>query len=198
MLDVEGFILVGGASSRMGADKSLLELGGRNFVERIHSALLSVAERVSLVGAGPAWEGPAGLPAIPDIHVKWGALGGLQTALSACEAPWAAVVACDLPFVSGELFVRLASLRGNFDAVVPVQQDGRQQPLCALYRSEACRVLADRLISSGERRPRALLSQVRTRFVPVEEWNDLPGADNFFLNVNTPHDYAAARNREGE
>jgi molybdenum cofactor guanylyltransferase len=193
MLEVEGFILAGGASSRMGTDKARLELDGLNFVERIESALASITTRASLVGAvdkGAAWPG---LPVVSDVHVKWGALGGLHAALAACEAEWAAVVACDLPFVTGELFVRLTSLQENFDAVVPLQADGRLQPLCALYRVRTTLPRVEELIANGERRPRALLNLIQTRIVAFEELGDLPGADSFFLNVNTPEDYAHAR-----
>lgn len=197
MLEIEGFILVGGASSRMGTDKARLTLGGRNFVERIHSALSAITPQTSLVGAVEAQELWPQLPSLPDVHVKWGALGGLHTALAACEAEWAAVAACDLPFITGELFVRLASLRGNFDAVVPVQMDGRWQPLSALYRVSRARNLAAQLIAEGERRPRALLKQLHTRHVAFAELEDLRGADRFFTNVNTPEDYAHAR-EEGE
>lgn len=197
MLEVEGFILVGGASSRMGRDKALLNLGGQNFVERIHAALVSITTQTTLVGAesvGAAWPQ---LHAVPDVHVKWGALGGLHAALSYCRAEWAAVVACDLPFVTGELFVRLASLRENFDAIVPVQSDGRWQPLCALYRASVCRERTEELIASGERRPRALLNLISTRRVAFEELSDLQSADLFFTNVNTPEDYANAREERG-
>lgn len=192
MLEIEGFILAGGASSRMGADKAQLHLEGQTFVERISSALSSVAARTSLVGApeeSVAWH----LPVVADVYVKWGALGGLHAALFASRAPWAAVVACDLPFVTGELFARLSSLRENFDAVVPVQQDGRPQPLCALYRVEPCRKRAEELIAAGERRPRALLRAVETRRVEMAELADMEGAPLFFTNVNTPEDYLAAR-----
>jgi molybdopterin-guanine dinucleotide biosynthesis protein A len=197
MLEVEGFILVGGASSRMGRDKALLDLGGQSFVERIHAALASITTETTLVGAesvGAAWPQ---LRAVPDVHVKWGALGGLHAALSHCRAEWAAIVACDLPFVTGELFVRLASLRENFDAIVPVQTDGRWQPLCALYRASVCRERAAELIASGERRPRALLHLISTRRVAFEELSDLRSADLFFTNVNTPEDYANAREEGG-
>jgi molybdopterin-guanine dinucleotide biosynthesis protein A len=197
MLEVEGFILVGGASSRMGRDKALLDLGGQNFVERIHAALASITTETTLVGAksdGATWPQ---LHAVPDVHVKWGALGGLHTALAACRARWAAIVACDLPFVTGELFVRLASLRDSFDAIVPVQREGHWQPLCALYRAAVCRERAAALIASNERRPRALLNLISTRWVAFEELSDLPGADLFFTNVNTPEDYANAR-KKGE
>ena len=199
MQDVEGFILVGGASSRMGHDKARLTLGGRTFVERIRGALGALTPRVTLVGSAERCAAWPELPAVPDFYVEWGALGGLHAALAAVRsAPWAAVVACDLPFVTGELFVRLASFRENFDAVVPVQADGRRQPLCALYRARPAGERAAELIAAGERRPRALLDRLRTRLVACEELGDLPGADLFFTNVNTPEDYAHARQEEGE
>jgi molybdopterin-guanine dinucleotide biosynthesis protein A len=197
MLEIEGFILIGGASSRMGTDKAQLDLDGRTFVERIHEALSSITTRTTLVGRESGGERWPQLRALPDVHVKWGALGGLHTALAVCRTQWAAVAACDLPFITGELFVRLASLRENFDAVVPIQPDGRWQPLCALYRVDPCRRHIEELIASGERRPRALLDLVRTRKVAFEDYSDLQGSHRFFTNVNTPQDYATAR-KEGE
>jgi molybdopterin-guanine dinucleotide biosynthesis protein A len=190
--DVEGFILVGGASSRMGTDKAQLFLGGQQFVARIALALGSITGHVSVVG-DRRLKTDVGWPRVPDVHPNWGALGGLHAALSAARAAWAAIVACDLPFVKGELFVRLASLRQDYDAVVPVQADGRRQPLCALYRVAPCADLAQQMIASGERRPRALLSKVRTRLVAPDELADLSGADDFFSNINTPEDYARAQ-----
>ena len=197
MLEVEGFILIGGASSRMGTDKALLTLGGQSFVERIQAALGEITTETTLVGAESERARWPSVRAVPDIHVKWGALGGLHAALAACHAEWALVVACDLPFVTGELFVRLASLREDFDAIVPVQRDNRWQPLCALYRTNVCRERTAELITAGERRPRALLNLVNTRPVRFEELSDLAGADLFFTNVNTPEDYAYAREEGG-
>jgi molybdopterin-guanine dinucleotide biosynthesis protein A len=138
------------------------------------------------------------LPDVPDVYMAWGALGGVHAALSACSAEWAAVVACDLPFVTGDLLMRLKALSEDFDAVVPVQQDGRLQPLCALYRTRPCRARARELIEQGERRPRALIEVVRARRVTWEELADLSDAQLFFTNVNTPEDYIAARSHFGE
>lgn len=197
MSEIEGFILAGGASSRMGRDKALLELGGEPFVERIAQSLAHIAGGVSIVGDGRAnedWRWPV----VPDVYSKWGALGGLHAALSACRAEWAAVVACDLPLVSAELLARLAARRQTFDAVVPVQADGRVQPLCALYRRAPCVAVAHRLIESGERRPRALLELVRTRRVAFAEIADISGANGFFINVNTPEDLALAQKNLAE
>jgi len=77
--------------------------------------------------------------------------------------------------------------------VIPVQTDGRLQPLCALYRRAACLAIAEQLIERGERRPRTLVDLVRTRRVAPDELQDLHGAHLFFMNVNTPEDYERAR-----
>ena len=195
MLDTEGFILVGGLSSRMGEDKSRLRLGGRSFVEIVAGALASVSSRVRVVGSRAGVESH-GLAVVRDVHEGLGALGGLHAALAGCQTPWAAVLSCDLPFVTAALFERLASLRGgDVDAVAPVQEDGRPQPLCALYAAARCLDAADRLILAGELRPRALLQTVRTRWVPFAGLSDLEGSDLFFHNVNTPADYEAAKKK---
>lgn len=197
MFDVDSFILVGGASSRMGTDKSLLTFGSETAIERLDAELRALSSDVSLVGSRPVAAQP-GLKRVPDVHERWGALGGIHAALGACQAEWAVIVACDLPFVTRDLFWRLLLLKDQsgsepIEAVVPIQSDGRPQPLCALYHRASCFPEAERLISSGEHTPRALLAAVRTRWVESRELTDLPGAEHFFFNVNTPDDYRRAK-----
>jgi len=191
MFDVQGFILVGGASRRMGRDKALLDFGGQPMVERIARELSAIAPVVSLVGARqiyPSFEN------VPDVHQQWGALGGIHAALTAARADWAALVACDLPFVTNKLFERLATfVNDTTDAVVPIQADGRPQPVCALYRAVTCLPEIEKLVAAGEHTPRALLATVHTRYVDFAELRDLPGAENFFFNVNTQEDLQKAQ-----
>ena len=190
--NIEGFILAGGASRRMGENKAALQLNGRSFVAHIAVALRAVTRRISIVGALPP-EDAGKLPFVPDLYVNWGALGGLHAALAACRSEWAVVVACDLPLVSGSLLERFANLRDNYDAVAPVQADGYPQALCALYQVAKCRDCAQQLIASGERRPRTLLRAVNTRWVTHAEIADLPDAERLLSNVNTPADYGEVR-----
>src|SRR5689334_15132911 len=191
MFDVEGFILVGGASRRMGRDKALLEFGGQRLLERIALELSGIASAVALVGARQPY---SSLENVPDVHQQWGALGGIHAGLAAAKTDWAAVVACDLPFVTRELFERLATFVDHTtDAVVPIQADGRPQPVCALYRAADCLPEIEKLVAAGEHTPRALLANVRTRFVEFAEVQDLPGAERFFFNVNTPEDLKGAQ-----
>lgn len=189
MDSIEGFILAGGASSRMGTDKSRLLLDGQTFLHRIAEQLSAVTPLVTVVGT-IADQAELNLPIVPDIHEQWGALGGVHAALSACRSEWAAIVACDLPCVTAALIDRLWSLRDDFEAVAPLQSDGRRQPLCALYRVVPCITIAESLIKTGERKPVALLQSLRTLWVPFHVLEDLPGAQHFFDNINTPQDYA--------
>ena len=198
---IEGFILTGGKSRRMGTDKSRLVLGGQTFVERIARELSDVTASIRVVGDNTP---PAELQLqiklenAPDVYPQWGALGGVHAALAACSESWALVVACDFPFVTSELFRSLASKREAFEAVAPIQQDGIPQPLCSLYRVEPCRRLAEQLIKSGERKPIALLQSGRTRWVLFSELSKLQGADCFFDNINTPEDYGRVSKKAQE
>lgn len=195
MDQIEAFILAGGASSRMGTDKSQLMIEEQTFTERIAGTLLMLTNSVTVVGQLPD---KSRLPTTADIYPQWGALGGLHAALTACGSEWAIVVACDLPFVTAQLFMRLASLHAEHDAVVPLQQDGRPQPLSALYRINPCRQRATGLIEAGRRRPLDLLQAVNTRWVPFAEIRNLDRAEAFFVNINTPEDYYEATRKRAE
>jgi molybdopterin-guanine dinucleotide biosynthesis protein A len=181
---LQGFILAGGQSRRMGTDKSQLKLENQTFTERIYTTLVGITGSVKVVRAEH------------DVYPNWGALGGLHAALAACTSEWAVIVACDLPFVSAELFKHLASLRTDHDAIVPLQSDGRAQPLAALYRVAACLPQTNELIQTGHRRPLDLLERVNTRWVPFSDLTNLTQAERFFVNINTPDDYDALTMRD--
>jgi molybdopterin-guanine dinucleotide biosynthesis protein A len=192
---IEGFILAGGNSRRMGTDKARLILSGQSFVERIAAELSAVTSSIKVVGNDMS-ERSSGLQTAPDVYPQWGALGGVHAALSACSASWALIVACDLPLVTSTLFSRLASFRDDNDAVAPIQENEIPQPLCSLYRIDPCLRVAEQLIKSGERKPLALLQSVRTRWISFTELSDLEGADSFFDNINTPEDFARVAGKD--
>lgn len=198
----EGYVLAGGKSSRMGTDKFALRLGETTFAERAVVALKKIAAgRVSLVvGAHQSIEFlPIDSPSITDAFPGKAALGGIYTALAHSTSEWAIILACDYPFVTQDLIVRLAeitsSVNAEISAVAPVQPDGRIQPLCAFYRVKTCFAACELLLKSDEVPPvRRLLESVATRLVTFKELADLPGAENFFYNVNTPEEYLRAQN----
>lgn len=204
MLQIDGYVLVGGKSSRMGTNKFALSLGGATFAERAVRALRKIVEnRVYFVtGANPKDETaellPHDVPRVADVLPHKAAIGGIYAALghskSVSKSEWIAILACDYPFVTDDLFVRLTetaeSIDTNVSAIAPVQPDGRVQPLCALYRTDPCLKIAERLLQD-EKTPaaRKLLENVTSHLVDFNRLADLPGADKFFTNVNTPDDF---------
>jgi molybdopterin-guanine dinucleotide biosynthesis protein A len=197
-MSIEGFILAGGKSSRMGTAKAELMIGGISMIDRAARVLSSIAAGGITVVGGPR-NSTHGLLSIPDpdpvigSELNTGAIVGVQAAFAAARGDWIAVLACDLPFVSGELLQMLARIdRTGVDAVVPVQSDGFAQPLCALYKREPCQPVIYHLVNNSDRSMRSLLSSIDTRFVNFQDLKALRNSENFFLNVNSPGDYARA------
>jgi molybdenum cofactor guanylyltransferase len=198
MEEIEGYILVGGKNSRMKQVKANLKFDGKTFVELAAAALSGVSSQLFVVGN--LHENPTELPILPDIFCgantvqKHGAIIGLQTALKNTNTTWAAILACDLPFVSSELFEKISLYcEEEFDAIIPRQPDGRPQPLCAFYRAEKCLPVVDVMLRGSDWSLQNLLRQIRCCFIDFEEISDLPNSETFFLNVNTPEDYAKAK-----
>ncbi|CAN5651333.1 molybdenum cofactor guanylyltransferase [soil metagenome] len=198
-LEIEGFILAGGVSTRMGKEKAHLNLAGKTFLMRAASALRAVAPDVSLIGGNSDTD--LGLPVLPDVYAseaieKRASVIGLHAALVYSKAAWTAVLACDLPFVTGELMKRLVELgnteRGVSGAVIPVQPDGMIQPFCALYNTHVCLPLVERMLAEGSRRAQEIVGRLPARYVKFSEVSDLADAEKFFFNVNTPQDLRMA------
>jgi molybdopterin-guanine dinucleotide biosynthesis protein A len=210
MLKIDGYVLVGGKSSRMGTNKFALSLGGATFAELAVLALRKIAENrvYFIVGANQKDAAaellPLDVPRVADVLPDKGALGGIYTALqyskSNSKSEWIAILACDFPFVTDDLFVRLTetaeSIDANVSAVAPVQSDGRVQPLCAIYRVEPCLKIAGKLMEN-EKVPaaRKLLENAAAHLIDFDQLADLPGADRFFTNVNTPEDFLLTQSR---
>ena len=192
---VQGFVLAGGQSRRMGSDKAFLTVQGKTFLERVAGALSQVTDSLSVVGATTT-DDSLGFSSIQDVVPNWGALGGVHAALSSCTADWALIVACDFPFVTRELFEHLLAIRDSYEAVAPLQEDLIPQPLCTSYRVIPCLERSNELIKSGERKPIALLQSVSTRWVSFDEVAGLTGSSHFFDNINSREDYARIT-REG-
>src|SRR5919109_1037384 len=74
--NVAGAVLTGGASSRMGSDKSHLAVGGVASATRVARCLALLCEDVVLVGGDPPAEAPGRrAPALRAVPARTGARG---------------------------------------------------------------------------------------------------------------------------
>lgn len=200
--DIDGFILAGGASSRMGVDKANLRLGGETLLTYAVKTMSAFTRNVTVVGNDLSVDVVAepfrviadlGIEPVSPVGAGRAPILGLFTALTSAGSEWIAVLAVDLPFVTGELLLQLALLRrGEVDAIVPVQTDGRLQPLCALYRRDVCLEAVRMAIEAGEFSLYKLLGGLNVCRVGPAAVASLTGAESFFVNVNTPADLEVA------
>ena len=189
-LEVSGIVLAGGMSRRLGRDKAVEEIGGEPLVSRVISRLSQVTQQTVIVVNDTERASVLPLPdsarVAVDIHPGKGSLGGIFTGLSAAEADWGLVVACDMPFLNVELLGHLLRERDGFDAVVP-QVDGRPEPTHAAY-SRACLPHIERRLLADDLKIDRFFDDVRVKLVPQREVEQMDPRHLSFFNVNTQGD----------
>jgi molybdenum cofactor guanylyltransferase len=190
--DLEGAILAGGASRRMGRDKALLLLDGSSMLERVFESMAPLTPRIRIMGRSLGLETRQGLiPAVPDRRPGLGPLSGIHTALLTASAEWVLVVACDLPFVTTRFLRALVAARSpQVEAVAPRPASGTV-PVCALYRTSCVPALEERL-RIGRLGARDFVDSLSARFFDEAEISRIDPDGRCLLNVNTPEDYEMA------
>ena len=186
---VSGAVLVGGASQRMGRDKTHLELAGVPLAVRAARLLADLLEDVVLVGGDPPADAPG--RRVPDPEGPRCALRGLLGALGAARGERVVVLATDLPLLTADLVLGLIA-QPPADVVVPRNADG-SHPLCAVYRREPVLAAARAHLAEGRLALRALLDTMETRFVEGDALRALDPDESALLNVNDESDLARAR-----
>lgn len=189
MMDIQGFVLAGGKSSRMGQDKARLEMEGKPLVLRATELLMPFVQGVILLGP-PESYGDLGLPVIADQWPDQGPLAAVCTGLFHSRAEWNIFLACDLPLLSGN-FLQLLVDRvtvSQVDVVAPYTADG-WQPLCAAYHSR-CRHTCLGALQMGRRSLMKLFEEVSVEAITAGDLAASGLGEGTFRNVNTPDDWA--------
>lgn len=146
----DAVVLTGGRSSRLGGlHKPGVSLGGRTIGARVLDAVRD-ADRTVVVG-----------PEVPGTTVDLitreepaggGPVAGLAAGLVGVLAPAVATLAADLPFLDRAAVLELrAGLDEDHAAVLAlyVDDEGRDQPLCAVWATAALRAALTRVGGPG-------------------------------------------------
>ena len=200
--DFDAVILAGGGAARMsGADKPGLVVGGTPM-------LVSVAQAAAAAGAsrlivvGPARAGavqdslrelaagrPRWLACVREEPAGRGPVAGLRRGLAEVSAPWLALLAADLPFLTGpHLTAMLSAATSTTTAgVVLADADGRAQWLAGCWRTSDMRAA---LSSYDGKSLHGLLAPLSPELSRLDSSG---GAMPPWLDCDTPDDLAAAR-----
>ena len=185
-IPVNGLVLAGGKSRRMGQDKALLDRDGQSQLAYLAGLLEKKVGRVFVsTRADQKDDGERGNYAqIVDRYDDMGPLAGILSAMEEYpEADWL-VVACDLPNINGETISYLlenCSAEQPFTAYVS-RHDGLPEPLCAIYRAGSIDIIR-RFADEGIYCPRKILIRSDTFLLEQTHPRSLD-------NINTPDDLA--------
>jgi molybdopterin-guanine dinucleotide biosynthesis protein A len=190
-----GFVIAGGRSSRMGADKAFLDFHGQTLLDHALTAMDAVCDRVAIVGD------PARFPkyefVVADVFSGCGPLAGIHAALVHSPVELNLMLAVDMPFVSRELLAFLFASAADEDnhAIITVPRTSKGlQPLCAVYRRDFS-ATAEQALRAGKYKIDAAFSSVVVRVIEQAELAAAGFTEQSFFNLNTPQDRLAAERR---
>lgn len=198
---VSAVVIAGGRSRRFGdRDKALADVEGTPMIRRVVDRLPPDVDELvvncrreqraaieDVLSGGPLSPRFA-VDAVPDR----GPMYGLRTALRVATGQYAVALSCDVPYVEPALLTGLLeeARRRSANGVVPRVGDYRQ-PLCSVYRVDACRDACE--IATGRSDPR--LQTVLDCLDPLiveEEWVREHADPRALTSVDTPADLDAA------
>lgn len=188
-----GVIIAGGYSTRFGSnDKAVADLAGNPMIRRVADRLAAAVDEI-IVNCRPEQrsridQALAGLE-LPvrfaeDPEPDQGPMAGIMTGLDAVDGEYAAVVACDMPFVSPAFVRYLFERADGHDAAVPRVEDEWFQTTQSVYRAEPMAAACAEALERGEHK---IIEPLFTLdYVVVDAGEIRAHADtDTFRNVNT-------------
>ena len=180
---VQGLVLAGGKSTRMGQDKTALEYHGKSqlahTVALLENNLLKTYVSVSHNQQLENYE------YIQDKFIDLGSFGAICSAFQSNPNKAWLVLATDVPFVDNNLIKLLLQKRNPSKIATAIKGKSKQfvEPLITIYEPKAYPVLLNYL-AQGYSCPRKVLINSEVEIVEVD--------DQFIRNINTLEEYKEA------
>jgi len=162
-------IMAGGASQRMGTDKSMLPLKDRSIIENICEQLHGSFQQILISANDTDKYAFLGFEIVRDRVSNQGPLMGIACALEASANELNFVIACDIPHIRLSFIRRMLSqaAQGCADVVIPINPDGHYEPLYAVYRKNVAAVMKEAL-SRKRRKLTDILAQCEVEYVETK------------------------------
>ena len=197
-------ILAGGKSQRMGEDKSLIEIEGKQMI-------LHIIENLKIAGCNDILiqtkQNRGELKSIlSNLDVMWnyddsGEADVLSAILSALifakSKNWHAVqlMPVDTPFISQELIKGLSNLLvGNLDVVLPSSNSkintkfNSLEPLMACLKVESSIKIIQKKINNKDNSLSKIFSEMNCLIIDEKVWTKWGVSEKSFKNINYPKD----------
>ncbi len=176
--EITAYILAGGSSRRMGADKLFLQIQGRSLLERTIAACDSRFSVVKLVSGPSDKFSLLDYPVVVDSPVARGPMAGVIAALEDSDRDNCFVTAADLFDLRTEIIDTLIS-RYTGQQYFGLRETRGIQPLCGIYHTSALDILYE-FAQRGE------FSMTKLVQALAHDIIDLPAGR--WRNLNSPED----------
>ena len=202
---VTGVLLAGGASRRFPPNKLLHPYEGGPLFWRPLRALATACGEIVLVLAAGAPEPQLPLlgtsvRVVRDPALDQGPLVALASALAGLTTMWALLVGGDMPDIKPALLRGMVErARASTADVVALADKDEAWPMPALFRVSVAHPAAVRLVAGGERRLRAIVSELNTERLDEQWWSQHDPAGSWRRDIDRPSDLRdASRDRPGD
>lgn len=186
--EITGIIVAGGRNSRMaGYPKGLLRSGDSTFIEKIIANLKPLVSNI-LISSNDESYSDLGYSVVNDVKSGQGPLGGISSALVISPTQKNLIVACDMPFVTVDLFRKLLSFSEDYDCVVPVS-NGLANPLCAFYAKKALPMMQTAL-EENHLKMQEIVKRLNTFYLILDKYEEKE-----LLNINSIAEYDQIKNK---
>jgi molybdopterin-guanine dinucleotide biosynthesis protein A len=185
-MGITGIILAGGQSSRMGSEKSLLQVSKISLIESSINLLEQHCSDIIISTNNPQLYNNFRYRKISDRITGRGPLEGIAAALEWSSTEINFVLAVDMPGVTADFIKFIISRTKGYRAVIPVSENNIIQPLCGVYTTSMLSEI-DTLLLNGKSAAAAITDLPGVLKIKVDKYT--PGySGKMFANLNTPSD----------
>lgn len=185
-LPIPCVIVAGGKSSRMGSDKALLPFGSSQTLTQFQMERLKPFFKSVHVSCKESSKFHFKANFIEDVQEfeSFSPLVALYSILREFDTS-VAILSVDTPFADERVFEKLyKSLDSDTDIVIARSPYGSHQ-MCGIYKPRASHAIKNQIINDNHK-IRAMFKKLKVKYVDFAD-------DNFFANINHPHEYENAK-----
>ncbi len=177
-IEIEGVILAGGESKRMGTNKSLIELHNKPLIKHVYDKLIDQVSHVSINTNEPIKIFPENIQFQDRILNNPGPLAGIQAGLFYAKQNWVQFCPNDCPYLPIDLVEKLNfCIKDKGPTIILPSLFDQLEPVFMLCHRSLLKNL-DEFISTGERKMELWIKENNYKAVHFFD----PKA---FVNINT-------------
>lgn len=166
-MNLNGYILAGGHSSRFGSNKALARINGKSFIEQCALTLRPFCKSVSISGRKKEYA-HLNMEQIPDLISDIGPLGGLYSCLKASDTDMNLFLTCDMPYLTSEIIRPLTNTDTEREACIYIENNINAHPFPGIYNKSILPVIEEQILNN-DFRLKSLLSKIQVESIIIDQ-----------------------------